>query len=117
MSNLESNINLGEHQATFDRTTGKFSLSDGNKLLVTLTADEAYRLLLWLQERYGDRLYQEALESGTPQHAAAKKISEEEIRLVEQAQVPENAPEFDALVRQGFEQQEGSGGPEVERGS
>ncbi|HLI06242.1 MAG TPA: hypothetical protein VKV40_06730 [Ktedonobacteraceae bacterium] len=115
MSELDNTINLGEHRAGFDRMTGKFSLFEGSKELVTLTADEAYRLLTWLQEHYGDRLYQEALESGSPQHAAAKQISEEEIRLVQQAQVS-STPEFDNLLRQEFERQEGSSGSEAQGG-
>lgn len=107
-------INLGEHQAFFEKTTDKLSLFD-EKQMIRLSADEAYRLLIWLQAHYSDRLSQQARAGGTAEHAAAKEISEEEIQLVEEAQVPQT-PAIDDLVQREIEREEGGGEPAAEGG-
>lgn len=116
MSNQENIIDLGEHQASFDKATGKLSIYD-EKQMIHLSADEAYHLLIWMQDHYSDRLYQQALESGSAQHAAAKQISEEEIKLVEEAQVPGNTPAIDKLIREEMGREDAGGEPETESGS
>ena len=115
MNNQEDSMNLGQHQVTFDAATGNLSIFD-EKQMVRLSADEAYRLLTWMQSHYSDRLYQETLERGSPQHVAATEISNEEIRLVQQAQEPVHSPIIDQLVQREIERQEGTAEREAESG-
>jgi hypothetical protein len=57
MDNQENTVDLGQHRANFDEASGKLSIEDGQER-VHLSEDEAYRLLVWLNDHYRDRLYE-----------------------------------------------------------
>ncbi len=65
-------VNLGQHRAMFSEATGKLTILSELSSIV-LSADETYRLLIWLHDNFRDGLYEKTHTAESEQDPASKR--------------------------------------------